>query len=190
MSRNIIETVLGALVLVGAAIFLVFSYSSGDIAEVDGYSVSADFSNIGGLQIGDPVQISGVKVGQIKNISLSPESYLAHVTMEIGDDIQITDDATAQISSQSLLGGKYMDIQPGSSEIFLENNGQIEYTQAPQNLEDLLGKFIFSATSKGGNPPPPPEPATTPADLPADKTDNPAETSPSETLAPDEPYAP
>lgn len=144
MSRSVVETVLGAFVLIGALVFLVFSYSKGDAGTVSGYHVSANFSGIGGLKVGDDVQVSGVKVGQVSSIDLDPTQYLAKVTLEIDDHIRLPDDTTAMISSQSLLGGRYLALEPGGSPDMLDNGGEILYTQAPQNLEELLGKFIFS----------------------------------------------
>jgi phospholipid/cholesterol/gamma-HCH transport system substrate-binding protein len=146
MKRNVIETVLGAIVLLVAVVFLVFSYNSADIrSSIDGgYKITADFSGTGGLSIGDSVQISGVRVGTVSRIELKPDDYRARVTMDVDKSIKLPDDSAAFISSESLLGGKYMELQPGASEDFLSNNGHIEYTQAPQNLEQLLGKFIFS----------------------------------------------
>lgn len=150
MKRNIIETVLGAVVLIVAVVFLGFSYSSANVGDVNGYEITADFTGIGGLNIGDPVQISGVKVGTISKIALKPDDYRARVTMEINDGIKISDDSSAFISSASLLGGKYMELQPGGSDEMLGAGGHIQYTQAPQNLEQLLGKFIFSMGEKNG----------------------------------------
>lgn len=144
MKRNVIETVLGAVVLLVAVIFLGFSYSAADVGNGDGYDVTADFSGTGGLNIGDTVQISGVRVGTVSKIELKPEDYMARVTMSVDNGIKLPDDTSAFISSESLLGGKYMELQPGSSDEFLEEGGHIQYTQAPQNLEQLLGKFIFS----------------------------------------------
>ncbi len=144
MKRNVIETVLGAVVLFVAIVFLGFSYSSANVGGIDGYDITADFTGTGGLGLGDDVQISGVKVGKVKKIELKPDDYRARVTMEINDDIKLPDDSAAFISSVSLLGGKYMELQPGASDEMLGKGGHIEYTQAPQNLEQLLGKFIFS----------------------------------------------
>ena len=150
MKRNVIETVLGAVVLIVAIVFLGFSYSSASVGDVDGYAITADFSGTGGLSIGDDVQISGVKIGSVAKIQLRPEDYRARVTMEIKNDVKVPDDSAALISSESLLGGKYMELQPGGSEDMLKEGGHIEYTQAPQNLEQLLGKFIFSMDKKSG----------------------------------------
>lgn len=163
MSRSVIETVLGAVVLLGALVFLVFSYSKGDAGTVSGYKISANFSKIGGLKIGDPVQISGVKIGQVATVELDPKTYLAKVTMEVEDDIKVPDDSAAIISSQGLLGGMYLGIEPGGSEDVLASGGEIQFTQAPQNLEELLGKFIFSMKDKGGEKADEPSDSTAPA---------------------------
>ncbi|MEM6780616.1 MAG: MlaD family protein [Pseudomonadota bacterium] len=143
MKRSIIETVLGAVVLVVALLFLSFSYSTANVGAVDGYEISANFTGIGGLGIGDDVQISGVKVGSISRVELA-DSYLATVYMSIDPAIELPDDTAAFISSESLLGGKFLALEPGASEDYLEEGGVVQYTQAPQNLEQLLGKFIFS----------------------------------------------
>ncbi|MEM7618300.1 MAG: outer membrane lipid asymmetry maintenance protein MlaD, partial [Pseudomonadota bacterium] len=137
MKKNVIETVLGAVVLGVAVLFLVFSYSSASVGSMDGYQVSARFSGIGGLNVGDKVVISGVKVGQVAAIDLDEETYLADVTLDINDRVQLPEDTAAFISSESLLGGLYMQLEPGASEDFIEDGGSIEYTQAPQNLEQL-----------------------------------------------------
>lgn len=151
MKRNVIETVLGAVVLLVAVVFLGFSYSAANVGDVDGYTVTADFTGTGGLTVGDTVQISGVKVGSVSKIELKPEDYRARVSMTIDDSVKLPDDTSAFISSESLLGGKYLELQPGGSEEILASGGHIEYTQAPQNLEQLLGKFIFSMDNNKGS---------------------------------------
>ena len=148
MKRNVIETVLGALVLGVAFLFLAFSYSSAGVGSTDGYEVKARFSSIGALSVGDKVVISGVKIGQVSDIKLDKETFLADVYLDIKNDIEIPDDTAAFISSESLLGGLYMQLEPGASEDMLEADGIIQYTQAPQNLEQLLGQFIFNMQGK------------------------------------------
>lgn len=144
MKRNVIETVLGAIVLGVAVLFLGFSYSSANIGSSDGYEIRARFSGIGGLSVGDKVVISGVKIGNVSRIELDHDSFQADVFLDIADEYKIPDDTAAFISSESLLGGLYLQLEPGASEDTLEDGDVIEYTQAPQNLEQLLGKFIFS----------------------------------------------
>lgn len=166
MKRSVVETVLGAVVLLGAIIFLATSYKTANVGDMGGYKVTADFSGIGGLKIGDDVQISGVKVGQIVGVTLDPKTFLARVTLDIGNSIQLPTDTAAMISSTSLLGGRFLSIEPGGAEEMIPPGGHIDYTQDPQNLEQLLGKFIFSmqggkdkdkgaATAEGGAAPEP-----------------------------------
>ena len=144
MKRNVVETVLGAVVLAVAILFLAYSYSSANIGPTDGYEVQANFSSIGGLSVGDKVVISGVKVGAVSRIELDKENYLAQVFLDVEDGVDLPEDTAAFISSESLLGGLFMQLEPGAAEDMIEDGGLIEYTQAPQNLEQLLGQFIFS----------------------------------------------
>lgn len=144
MKRSMIETILGGFILFVAAYFLIFSYTKANVSNVKGYTLVANFSGIGGLKTGDDVQISGVKVGSIAAVDLDPETYQARVTMSLDSSIQIPDDTVALISSESLLGGRYLALEPGGSEDILKPGERVAFTQAPQNLEQLLGKFIFS----------------------------------------------
>ena len=144
MSRSVVETLLGALVLLTAGIFLTFSYSTANVGSVDGKHLTADFSGIGGLGIGDDVVISGVKIGSVTDVELMKDSYLARVHLSVDSDVELPTDTAALISSESLLGGRYLALEPGADEEILDDGGHIEFTQAPQNLEQLLGQFIFS----------------------------------------------
>ena len=153
MKRSTVETALGALVLVVAAVFLFFSYKMANVgAGSDGYEVIAHFSGIGGLSAGDDVQISGVKVGTINAVELDEETYLARVRIQVGGDVKLPLDTAALISSESLLGGRYLALEPGAEEDIIKPGGLIEYTQAPQNLEQLLGQFIFSMQGDDDTP--------------------------------------
>ena len=71
------------------------------------------------------------------------------------DDIQLPKDTSAEITSESLLGGKFLNLTPGGDPAILPRGGTISITQSSVSLEQLLGKFIFSATSlsdKGKDP--------------------------------------
>lgn len=144
MKRSLAETVLGAVVVIVAALFLAYSIETGDVGSTEGYKITADFSSVGGLKPGDAVQISGVKVGTVSRVELLSDTYLARVHMTIREGYKLPTDTAALISSESLLGGLYLALEPGADEMMLENGETIQYTQAPQNLEQLLGQFIFS----------------------------------------------
>lgn len=144
MKRSIIETALGAIVIIIAASFLMFSINTAKVGKVSGYELNARFSGIGGLGVGDNVLISGVKVGSVVAVTLDPVTFLANVKMNIDNGVKVPTDTAALISSESLLGGRYLQLEPGADEENLQPGGVVEFTQAPQNLEQLLGQFIFS----------------------------------------------
>jgi phospholipid/cholesterol/gamma-HCH transport system substrate-binding protein len=145
MNHNVIETVLGAVVLLVAAVFLVFGLTSIDLGKTSGYNVIANFSKIDGIIPGLDVRVSGVKVGSVIKTELDPKTYLAKVTMAINPRVKLPTDTVAKVSSEGLLGGKYLSLEPGAEDDMIKSGGQIQYTQASVNLEEMIGKFIFSA---------------------------------------------
>ncbi len=149
MHKNVIETVLGAVVLVVAGFFLAFAYSSADLHKVQGYRLTAQFSSIGGLPNGADVRISGVKVGSVDGLTLDPKSYLAVVHLSINPTIKLPRDTVALVASESLLGGKYLALEPGGDVDHIPEDGRIEYTQSSPGFEQLLGQVIFSLQNIG-----------------------------------------
>lgn len=147
MQRNIVETVLGAAVLLVAGGFMAFFMKTADIGATEGgYALTARFSSVDGLTTGAPVRISGVKVGQVTDFSLDPTSYSAVVTINVDSTIKLPIDSSAVIASAGMLDGKFMTLQPGGDEEMLRPGDRIEYTQATASLEQLLGQVIFSLT--------------------------------------------
>lgn len=149
MGRNLVETLMGAVVLVVAALFLIFAYSTTNVRAVRGYDVIAKFERIDGLATGSDVKISGIKVGTLVEQRLDPETYLAVVRLSIDNSVKLPDDTVAQVSSEGLLGGNFLALVPGGSDKMIAPGGEIKYTQAPVNLVQMLGKFIFSAGESG-----------------------------------------
>jgi phospholipid/cholesterol/gamma-HCH transport system substrate-binding protein len=144
MQKNIVETIMGAVVLLVAGGFLLFFYKTTDIRPSSGYELTAAFSKIDGLDSGSPVRISGVKIGQVLDFKLDPKNFRAIVRMNINDGVRLPKDTAAVIASSGLLDGKFMTLEPGADEDFLEPGDQIEFTQSTPGLEQLLGQVIFS----------------------------------------------
>lgn len=176
MRRNVIETVLGGVVLAVAALFLVFAYTSANLRSVQGYDLNAEFSSIAGLQTGGDVRISGVKVGTVTSKSLDPKNFLAVVHFTVDPAIKLPRDTVAVVASESLLGGKFLELDPGGDTAVLAPGARIEYTQSSPGLEQLLGQMIYSfqqqsyggdGSGKGPQPAPgQPHPGTAPAPAP------------------------
>ncbi|HTQ34113.1 MAG TPA: outer membrane lipid asymmetry maintenance protein MlaD [Stellaceae bacterium] len=148
MKGNVIETVMGAVVLVAAALFLFFAYSTSQLRSVPGYQLTANFEHIDGIRDGSDVRISGIKVGSVVTTTLDPKTYLATVRMTVEPSIKLPDDTVAEIVSSGLLGDKYMSLVPGGSDKDLPAGGQIKYTQSSVSLEHLIGQMMFSPPGK------------------------------------------
>lgn len=162
MRRNIIETVLGGVVLLVAGLFLVFAYSNASLRTVSGYELKAKFDRIDGLNQGSDVKVSGIKVGTITGLDIDPKSFLAVVRFTVDPQIALPVDSAAEVVSEGLLGSKYLSLVPGADAKNLQPGQEIRFTQSPVNLESLIGQLIFSG--KGGAGAAPDEaPKTTPA---------------------------
>lgn len=154
MGRNLIETVMGAVVLLVAAGFLMFAYQSSNLKTVVGYSVKAKFESVAGLALGSDVRVGGIKVGVVSAMDLDPKTYQAVVTMQVSKDTKFPVDSTASVVSDGLLGSKYIKIDVGGEDEMLAENGVIQFTQSSVNLEELIGKMVFSGggvDKKGGD---------------------------------------
>lgn len=152
MARHgVAEIVTGAVVLVIAALFLGYALSRSGTSIAGGYPLRASFSSIAGLNVGADVRLAGVKVGSVTAERLNPKTFEAVVTLSIDSDVQLPRDTGASIIDESLLGGKYISLSPGGDTQNLKPGQTITVTQASINLEELLGKFIFSVTSLNGS---------------------------------------
>ena len=146
MKRSIIETILGAVVLIVAGVFFFFAYTSTDIRPTRGYTLTANFNAIDGLTIGSDVRLGGVKIGAVADLSIDQTVYQAVVTMTIQQRIKLPADTLVLISSDGLLGGKYVRLEPGSAKTTLAAGGKLTNTKDVVGLEELLGKVIFLVT--------------------------------------------
>jgi phospholipid/cholesterol/gamma-HCH transport system substrate-binding protein len=151
MSRNAIETVMGAVVLVVAAVFLFFAYRTSQVRAVSGYTISAIFDRVGGLREGSEVKVNGITVGSIVSQTLDPkDGFTAVVKMSIDDAIQLPVDSQATIASSGLLGDRFLKIVPGIESQMIKPGGMIANTTPPVELEEIIGKLIFSLQGGGG----------------------------------------
>lgn len=148
MSSNLVESLIGALVLLVAGWFLVFAYERTDVGTGDGYRLTARFDRIDGIGIGSDVRMAGIKVGTVVATRLDAVSYQAIVTFSVDDALELPTDTAAAITSEGLLGGTYMNLLPGGMEEMLIDGDEIEETQDAVDLLGLIGKFIYSDDDK------------------------------------------
>ena len=136
------EILAGAAVLAVAAAFTVYAARGAGLGvEPDSYPLTASFRSVEGVSVGTDVRLAGVKVGTVTDLKLNPETFFADATITMRKDVAVPVDSTIMISSEGLLGGTFVEVQPGGALENLEPGGEIEDTQGAVSLITLLMKF-------------------------------------------------
>jgi phospholipid/cholesterol/gamma-HCH transport system substrate-binding protein len=146
VGRNIVETIVGALVLLVAGVFVFYAFAKSDRSGPNGYEVSARFDRIDGLKRGADVTVSGVKVGSVTGFVLDHKTYQAVVRMMVSSSVSLPLDTNAKIVSESLLGGMVVVLEPGGDNKMIQAGGEIDKTQGAVPLSELIAKFMFGST--------------------------------------------
>jgi len=97
-----------------------------------------------GLQQCAPVVFRGVRVGSVTEARVQPDTFLASLTLRIDGTFRLPRDSSAEITSEGLLGGRFVALVPGGADQVLQNGALIANTQSAVSLESLLGRFLFS----------------------------------------------
>jgi phospholipid/cholesterol/gamma-HCH transport system substrate-binding protein len=155
MAENTAEVLAGTVVIaVAAAFFLYASHGKGFAPDPDSYPLRASFRSVEGVTVGTDVRLAGVKVGTVTALTLNPKTYFADATVSIRKDVLLPDDSTILISSEGLLGGSFVELQPGGSPDNLEPGGEIEDTQGAVSVISLLMKFAGGGGGDSKTPAP------------------------------------
>lgn len=155
MSESVTEVLTGLGVLAVAAGFLAYAASgTGMVSRSDSYPLTASFRSVEGITVGSDVRMSGVKIGSVTDLSLNPATFFADATVSVRNGIAVPDDSTILVASEGLLGGAFVEIQPGGSPANLDPGAEIENTQGAVSVISLLMKFGGgSADTTEGTPP-------------------------------------
>jgi phospholipid/cholesterol/gamma-HCH transport system substrate-binding protein len=145
------DFLVGLFVLVGLGALAYLSFSVGGLSYSGpgGLTLYAPFDQTGGLKSRAPVVISGVKVGQVKSITLD-QSFRARVEMDLDSRLKIPTDTTASIVTAGILGDRYVSLQLGGEEQILKSGESLTFTESAVILESLIGKFMYGRTGESG----------------------------------------
>jgi phospholipid/cholesterol/gamma-HCH transport system substrate-binding protein len=123
----------------------------GVLSQATGYVVTARFENVGDLQAGAPVSMGGVKIGRVTAVGFDSTDYKAVVSLAIDESYdRIPDDTWANIETAGLLGAKYIGLDAGGSETYLQQGSLIENTQSAMVLEKLINRLFSALAGQGG----------------------------------------
>lgn len=147
MKKYSMETSVGIFVLIGlvALGYLTVKLGKMEILGGDYYTVHARFTNVQGLKSGSFVNMAGVQIGQVDDISLDVERSIAIVDLKIDKKVPIDEFAIASIKTSGLIGDKYVKITPGGSDQYLKPGDTITDTESAIDLEELISKYIFGS---------------------------------------------
>ena len=144
MKSDIFEFIvgLGVIIIAGWFILSVVSKSAklSNISETTNYIAS--FNDVSGISVGSNIKLAGVTVGKVLELKLDKINYTAEMVLGINRKIKIPNDSEIIITSEGLLGGNYVSISPGGSDIFLKANEKFSFTQSSLSLNNLIQKFF------------------------------------------------
>ncbi|WP_225639206.1 outer membrane lipid asymmetry maintenance protein MlaD [Candidatus Profftia sp. (ex Adelges kitamiensis)] len=121
------------------------------------YRIYASFDNIGGLKARSPIKIGGVVIGRVANITLTTQSYLPRVAIDINEQYnQIPDTSSLTICTSGLLGEQFIALNvgfddPNMGTSILKNGDEIQNTKSAIILEDLIGQLLYKSISYDAN---------------------------------------
>jgi phospholipid/cholesterol/gamma-HCH transport system substrate-binding protein len=153
MERKIYDFWVGLFIFAGflALVFLALQVGGlNDERTTTTYNIEARFENIGGLKLKAPVKSAGVLVGRVTEMHFDNEKYQAVVTLSLDKRFSFPKDTAASILTSGLLGEVYVGLDAGGDDKKLAQGDKITLTQSAVVLEKLIGQFLFSKASEGG----------------------------------------
>ena len=104
-----------------------------------GYYVKAHLHYAAGIKKNAPVHLSGVNVGEVKDIHvLYGDEAVIELTLWMQDGVKLRKDSLAQVATLGLMGEKFIDIKAGTSQAEYAKDGDLIPAEDPVRLEDLI----------------------------------------------------
>ncbi len=142
MEKAKLELVVGIFVLVGIACLAYLSIKLGKLELIGGdvYEVEAQFNTASGLKAGASIEIAGVEVGRVKDITLKDDR--AAVLLAVNKSVKLYSDTIASIKTRGIIGEKFMALSPGGGGDPLKPGDTIRDTESGLDLEELVSQYV------------------------------------------------
>ena len=149
MTTETREITVGAVVFASFLAVMIFQYAGAEDVtdEGSGTRVTADFNRVDGLIEGDPVYMSGIRVGTVEKMLLN-KHYRIVVALRLNDDVYVPIDSSAAIHTDGLFGGKFIVLEPGGEETAMKSGAKITFTQDAVVVSELLDLIIAEGKAK------------------------------------------
>ena len=139
------EFIIGLLILIITLIsFFYFSLKIDYFDNSKKINLNSNFFDIGDLTVGADVKTKGVKIGEVTEISLDGDSYMAIVKSSLNYDLKIPLDSEFKIANNGFIGSPYIEVTMGINEQYYQNNDLTENNVDALSLEEIINNFIFN----------------------------------------------
>lgn len=135
-----LETKVGAFVLGGLTLLATAIFLLGDVTFEKRYTLYGQFSDVANLSKDAPVKLSGVEVGQVRQIELVDGG--ARVIMSIRKGVDMYNDAVFSIGSTGIIGSKYLQVDQGSRAQGVIPANSTVHGEDPVSIEKSLTKAL------------------------------------------------
>jgi phospholipid/cholesterol/gamma-HCH transport system substrate-binding protein len=139
MSKSRLEWKVGLFVFIGLVVLggLLIEFTKGTSPWRHTYTIRLRAGNVGGLKVRSTVLMSGVQVGTVSDIKLSPDGKSVTMTLKIYDQYIIHKDARFVIEQSGFLGDNYVSILPTLNQGDVFREGGEAHADAPFNLQEV-----------------------------------------------------
>lgn len=134
------EAKVGAFTIMGIVLFIagILFVGKVDVFGKPQMTITGDFEQVNGLKNGNQVKFSGVAIGTVSDIEITPTGIV--VSMKVDDNTKIPSDSRFTLGSDGFLGDKFIQISPGSSKVYLHDGDAVKGEGA-----DAMDKAMHSA---------------------------------------------
>lgn len=144
--KNSFEVIVGTIIL-GIAVYFLFFLISYDSKPDGSFIILGEFTNVSGINIGSDVKLAGIKIGEVQNLMIHPVTYNAQMEIVLFEKSiyeKIPYDSALEVTTDGFFGSKYVTLNLGMEEDYLQNGEEVAFTRPSVSLESIIGKFIFN----------------------------------------------
>ena len=143
MQRNVLETVMGAVVLLAAAAFLYIIYGASGVKETSGgFHLGMRLDQGGSITPGTDVRAAGVKVGTVVKQEFDPKDFQAVITRVVFKSVQLPTDSSANVDQDGLLGNSFVAVQLGGDDTMMKDGDPFKHATGALSLSRLIGAVV------------------------------------------------
>ena len=106
------------------------------VADVGYRHYTAQFLQAAALQTGNPITIAGIPVGEVTSMKLAGDHVEAG--LKVSKDVILGEDSRATIKVTTILGSRYLALQPAGPGSLPDNTFDVEHTEVPYDLQEAL----------------------------------------------------